>query len=199
MPEAFGLSETGFKPKDLTTIKKELEADLLREVDPGLQFGPGSVAGILTGIVANQARQVWESLAGLYHSLQPTAAMGKALDELCQLTGTYRAKAAKSRARVMLTLAPNTKVPRGSRLQSIGGHSFVIRDDTANDSSLTADVETECVAEIEGPLWAHANTAAKIMTPIAGWSKAVFTSMIEPGRLKETDEDLRIRDRKSVV
>ena len=193
MPEAFGLSENGFKAKNLTTIKEELEADLLREVDPGLQFGPGSVAGILTGIVANQARQVWESLYGLYHSLQATAASGKALDELCQLTGTYRAKAAKSRAKVMLTLAPNAKVPQGSRLQSIGGHNFVVRDDSSNDSPTTADVQAECIAEMEGPSIAHADTVAKIMTPVAGWSKAVFTAMIEPGCLEETDDDLRIR------
>jgi uncharacterized phage protein gp47/JayE len=193
VPKSFGLSETGFKAKDLTTIKNDLEADLLREVDPGLQLGPGSVAGMVTGIVANQARQVWEALHGLYHSLQPTAATGKALDELCQLTGTYRLEATKSRAKVMLTLASNAKVPEGSRLQSIGGHSFVIRDDTLNDNPITTDIETECVADTEGPFIGHANTAAKIMTPVAGWSKAVFKHMIEPGRLLETDEDLRNR------
>src|SRR5580698_4934894 len=120
MPGNFGLSETGFKAKDFLTIKNDLEADLLREVDPGLQFGTGSVAGMLTSIVANQARQVWESLHGLYHSLQPTAATGKALDELGKLTGTYRLEATKSRAKVTLTLAANAKVPKGSRIQSIG-------------------------------------------------------------------------------
>ena len=193
MPGNFGLSETGFKAKDLTTIKQELEADLLREVDPGLQFGPGSVAGILTGIVANQARQVWESIHSLYHSLQPAAATGRALDELCQLTGTYRLQATKSRAKIMLTLAPNAKVPQGSRLQSIGGHNYIIRDDVSHDSSIATDVEAECVAEIAGPFIAHADTVAKIMTPVSGWSKAVFKHMIEQGRLPETDDDLRIR------
>ena len=83
MPDLYGLTEYGFKAKNFLTIKEELEAALIKEVDPTLQFGPGSVAGVLTGIVANQAHQVWESLQGLYHSLQPHTASGSALDALC--------------------------------------------------------------------------------------------------------------------
>jgi uncharacterized phage protein gp47/JayE len=193
MPGNFGLSETGFKAKDFLTIKNDLEADLLREVDPGLQFGTGSVAGMLTGIVANQARQVWESLHGLYHSLQPTAATGKALDELGKLTGTYRLEATKSRVIVSLTLASRANVPKNSRIQTIGGYNFVIPHDIENDSSIEKTIDTEAIAETEGPIIVHADTVAKIMTPVAGWSKAVFKHMIEPGRLLETDDDLRSR------
>lgn len=192
MPELFGLSETGFKAKDLTTIKQELEAALVREVDPGLQFGPGSVAGVLTGIVANQAGQVWESLQGLYHSLQPQTASGNALDALCSLTGTFRTQADKSRVTVVLTLEPHARVPKNSRMQTIGGHNFIIRDEVVNDSPTLTNIEAECIAEEVGPIIAHADTVAKIMTPVSGWSKAVFKTMLHTGRLKETDNELRI-------
>ena len=94
MAQAFGLSPEGFKAKTLTHIKSELEAELLAKVDPTLLFDADTIAGTITAIVANQACQVWESLSGLYHSLQPETATGRALDALCSLSGTYRKSAA---------------------------------------------------------------------------------------------------------
>src|SRR5262245_38827762 len=97
MAKIFGLSDNGFKSKSFEEIQKELESDLRTQVDPTLRFGSDSIAGVLTGIIANQASQVWESLSGLYHSLQPHSASGRALDALCSLTGTYRNREAFSR------------------------------------------------------------------------------------------------------
>lgn len=193
MSKIFGLSDNGFKAKSFLNIKQELEDILRKEVDPTLHFGPGSVAGMLTGIIANQTRQVWEALQGLYHSLQPHTASGAALDALCSLTGTYRKQAQKSRVMVALTLGNNTRVPKGSRIQSIAGHNFVILADVINNSNIETTIEIEAIADEVGPIMAHKDTASKIMTPIAGWSKAVFKDMLKMGCFREEDSDLRLR------
>jgi uncharacterized phage protein gp47/JayE len=193
MPEIFGLTEQGFKAKDFTAIKNDLEAELRREVDPDLHFGEGSVAGILTAIVANQARQVWEVAQGLYHSLQPHTATGLALDALCSITGTYRRKAAYSRAKAMVTLDSKMALPKDSRIQTINGHLFKVTAEVRNKEPFRADIEADLIAEDVGPINASAKTVAKIMTPVAGWSKAVITHIYETGRFDETDDELRLR------
>lgn len=193
MAITFGLSKNGFKAKDFSVIKDELETRLRAEVDPDLHFGPNTISGIITAIVSNQARQVWEALNGLYHSLQPETATGRALDALCSLTGTYRKKAACSKATAILTLDAKAKVPKESRVQSMSGHFFKVTKEVYNDASEKKEAPADLVAEETGPLVAHTNTEAKIMTPIAGWMKATFKQTYEVGRQDETDEELRLR------
>jgi|SRR5579871_654202 len=191
--QSCGLTAQGFKAKDFSTIKNELEADLRKEVDPSLHFGPGSVAGMITAIVTNQIKQVWEVAYGLYHSLQPSSACGRALDELCSLTGTYRRLAAHSRAKATASLGPGVTLTKGSRIETSGGHSFVTTAEIKNRSSHQSEREIDLVAEKPGPIMAHHGSIAKIMTPVAGWSKVVIKHTYEIGRLDETDDELRLR------
>jgi uncharacterized phage protein gp47/JayE len=193
MPQAWGLSDAGFKPKELNIIKEELETALKNEVDPYLHFGPGSVASVLVGIIANQSRQVWEALAGLYHSLRPDAASGSALDALCSLTGTYRRRASFSRVTAKLTLDAHTALPAGSRIKTIGGDFFRTTADVNNDAANKNEIEVDFIAEEVGPKLAHDGSAAEIMTPTAGWSSAVIIKTYFSGRYNETDDELRIR------
>lgn len=193
MAITFGLSTKGFKAKDFDVIKNELETKLRAEVDPDLHFGPDSIAGIITAIVSNQARQVWESLNGLYHSLQPETATGRALDALCSLTGTYREKAACSRSTAVFTLDAKAKVPKDSRVQSVSGHFFKVTKEVYNDANEKKEVPANLAAEETGPIVAHPNTEAKIMTPTAGWLKAAFKQTYEVGCHDETDDELRRR------
>jgi len=193
MSQSFGLLASGFKPKSFHEIKEEVEKTLTSEVDPYLHFGPGSVAGVLVSIIANQSRQVWEALAGLYHSLQPDTAQGRALDALCSLTGTYRHKANYSRVKAMLSLNAHTALPAGSRIKTISGDFFKTTAEVKNDTGKSIDKEADLIAEEVGPKLAHDDSVAEIMTPAAGWSKAVMSKTYELGRYDESDEELRIR------
>lgn len=193
MNSTFGLSETGFKPKDLTTIKHDIETSMLKDIDPGLNLGAGSIAGILSAIVANQTCQVWEALLGLYHSLQPHAATGSALDALCSLTGTYRQQAQKTVVTATLTLDPGITVPKDSRIKTVGDDMFITTHDVKNTARIRQSVDVVVIAEDTGPIMAYANTEATIMTPVAGWLKAVIKDMQRPGCHQESDLDLRLR------
>jgi uncharacterized phage protein gp47/JayE len=193
MAELFGLSDKGFRAKDFSTIKDELEKAMLAQVDPTLRFGPDTIAGIIIAIVSNQARQVWESLSGLYHSLQPDTASGRALDALCSLTGTYRKKSSWSKATVVVTLDAKAKAPKDTRLESVSGHIFKVTKEVLNTANSKADIEVEAIAEVAGPIIAHRDTKAKIMMLVPGLIEAVFKLTYEIGRVDETDDELRLR------
>ena len=193
MAATFGLSEKGFRGKDLSTIKDELEARLRAEVDPTLRFGADTVAGIITGIVGHQASQVWEALSGLYHSLQPETATGRALDALCSLTGTYRKEASYSKAIAVVTLDAKAKVPKDTRLQSVAGHFFRTINEINNTANAQTELEVELIAEEVGSIVAYKDTEAKIMTRVVGLSNAIFKQTTKTGRLPETDDELRLR------
>ncbi|TXG75883.1 hypothetical protein E6Q11_06260 [Candidatus Dojkabacteria bacterium] len=193
MAQVFGLSPEGFKAKTLNHIKSELEAELLAKVDPTLVFDADTIAGTITAIVANQACQVWESLSGLYHSLQPETATGRALDALCSLSGTYRKKAAYSKVSAVVTLDAKAKVPKDTRLQNIVGHFFNMTKEVSNTTNARTELGIDLIAEETGRIVAHKDTEAKIMTPVAGLSKAIFKETREIGRFTETDDELRLR------
>lgn len=119
-----GLSEKGFKIKKLADIKSDIESELKSNIDPNLNFNASTIAGSLTAIVANQAAQVWESLAGLYLALKPDTATGFSLDALCSLTGTYRKKGDFSKAEALILLKGNMYCLRDRPCELLAGISL---------------------------------------------------------------------------
>lgn len=193
MSDIWGLSEKGFKPKDLHTIKSDIEAAFKKEIDPYLQFHEGTVLGMLVSIIANQVRQVWESLSALYHALQADTASGRFLDALCSLTGTYRAVGEYSEAKAKVLLRPGTNLPADSTVKTTNGHIFKLVKEVSNPSQAEAEVETIFIAQEKGPIRAHMMTEGQIMKPVSGWIKTTFIETHKMGRLDETDNELRLK------
>jgi hypothetical protein len=191
----WGLSATGFKPKTFAVIKEEIENELRKAVDPNLRFTPDTIAGQLTGIMANQIRQVWEMAAGLYASLDSSSATGKALDALCQLTGTYRKQATPSRSLLKLTLAPGATLPQGIIVadENNAKARFRIQAAKKNETDKEASFLLEANAEETGPLHVKAGQLTKIITPHAGLIAVANPEDAQPGTNTESDADLRLR------
>ncbi|MCA9507909.1 MAG: baseplate J/gp47 family protein [Myxococcales bacterium] len=198
MPEIFGLTSKGFKAKDFNTIKEEIEQEMRRTIDPSLHCGPTSIAGQITAIVALQARQVWESASGLYHSLQPHSASGHALDSLCSLTGVYRRMPRYTKACVTLEFDSQASLPAGTTIKSIDGFIFKLENEIKNESQNPALLEAIFIAQGAGEVLIHKNTQANILNPVVGWNKATFKEGIEIGALKEEDASLRLRRQSSL-
>ncbi len=190
---SWGLSTVGFKPKTFDAIKQDMELELKETVDPNLRFSSDTVAGQLTGIVANQARQTWETLSSLYHSLQPDTASGRALDALCSLTGTYRKRARLCQATAIMTLDSNVTLPKDYRIRTVGGDFFKTVTEITNKDNVQANVEVAILAEELGSITTPANTKADIMTPSAGWIAAKVKETTKLGRFEENDDELRLR------
>jgi uncharacterized phage protein gp47/JayE len=195
MKEAFGLSPYGFKAKDFTSIKSELESALQKEVDPSLRCSPDTIAGQIIAIVAYQCRQVWEMGAGLYSSLDANAASGRALDALCSLTGTYRRQAKHSRVKILVRLAPGASVPKDSMATSSQNLNARFRtlEEIKNDSPEEALLETEMHADEAGPVYAKAASIDHIINPQAGWLGINNPKEAILGQHEESDDSLRLR------
>lgn len=171
MAELIGLTKYGFKVKKFDQVKDELENELRKSVDPNLRFTPDTIAGQITGIVANQISQVWEMGAGLFSSLDANTAHGRALDALCALTGTYRRRAKCSRVRVQVRLKGGAQLPKGSiaTLSHNANARFRTTSEVNNDSSAEAVKEVDMLADEFGPIYAKATSEWSILTPHADW------------------------------
>ncbi len=191
----WGLMPFGFKPKTFHAIKKEIEDQLIKSVDPLLRFTPDTIAGLITGIVANQTRQVWEMAAGLYASLDSNTANGSALDALCALSGTYRRKAAPSRAVIQATLASGATLPVGIIVadENNADARFKTQAEIKNTTSEQQSFSVEVIAEEFGPIHVQAGKLTKIVTPHAGLIAINNPEDAIPGRFVESDADLRLR------
>lgn len=191
----WGLLPFGFRPKTFHAIKEEIEDELKKTVDPHLRFAPDTVAGQITGIVANQIRQVWETTAGLYASLDSNTASGRALDALCALSGTYRRQASPSRAMIQATLAALASLPKGILVadETNANAQFRTQASIDNDADEEKSFPVEVVALENGPIHIKAGKLTKIVTPHAGLISVNNPEEALPGCLTESDADLRLR------
>lgn len=191
----WGLLTAGFRPKTFHAIKEEIEDQLKKTVDPHLRFSSDTVAGQITGIIANQTRQVWEMAAALFSSLDSNTASGRSLDALCALTGTYRLQAAPTRAIIQVTLAAGATLPKGIVVadDTNANARFKTQEDVTNTANEQNSLSVEVVAEEFGPIHVEAGKLTKIVTPHAGLIAINNPEDAIPGRLIESDADLRLR------
>lgn len=191
----WGLQTVGFKPKTSSAIKEEIEQEFKKSVDTHLRFTPDTIAGMLTGIIANQTRQVWEMAAGLYTSFDSNTASGRALDALCALTGTYRKQAAPSRAVILATLEAGATLPKGTIVADPNNAKaqFITQKEIKNDEAQTKAKEIEVVADENGPILVEAGKLTKIVTLQTGLLSVNNPKDAILGRHTERDEDLRLR------
>jgi uncharacterized phage protein gp47/JayE len=150
----WGILSSGFKPKSFHEIKEEMEFALKSAIDKDLHFTPDTIAGQITGIFANQVRQVWEMAAGLYTAFDSHTASGKALDALCALTGTYRKQAAPSRAVIQAILAPGATLAAGIMVadETNTNARFKTQEEILNTTNTQKAFSAKVIAEEIGPI-----------------------------------------------
>ncbi len=111
----FGVLTTGFAPKDLDTIREEINEELRAELGNSIDLSDNSVLGRIVGIIAERYANLWELSEDVYGSFDPAKAAGAALDALASITGTVRLEATESVATLTLTGTDATVVPVASR------------------------------------------------------------------------------------
>lgn len=191
----WGISKLGFKAKSFLQIKNDLQADFLKLIDPTLRFTPDTLTGVLVGIMANQLREVWEVLQGLYSSFNPNYAVGRELDALCSLTGTIRKSAQLSYVIALIKLAPKTSLTKGNvaAVKDNKNAMFLTDHDVCNNSDKEVLREVLMKAQTPGPIHALAKTLTHIMTPQTGWLGITNPKDAVLGCLEESDDELRLR------
>jgi uncharacterized phage protein gp47/JayE len=197
MSNAYGmeLSATGINRPSLERITNYLMDQLefhLREqgVENWQQVRDGS--NPLYIYVQTMADTVDETAAALEQTwlqLQPQVAVGLALDAVAQLNGNVRLGSAPSIATLTLTGTAGTVIPLGTRFRGPEGHLY------ASDAAVTigggGTVACACTSLEVGvrPITAPIT----LVNPLVGLTSAVVSGTYSPGRLVETDAELRLR------
>lgn len=190
-----GLTDEGFEAKTYEEILADIEARQQTAFGADFDVSAESPAGVLNGIVANTARELWEGLAGLYAAFDRDGASGQSLTQVAALTGTDRRGAQKGRVPLVLTVAAGATVPAGSVADVLTQPSnrWVTLTDAVNTTGGALNVTVQAEQETAGPLPAAATTISHIATPVSGWTAVTNLEAASPGLDAETDPELRRR------
>lgn len=160
-----------------------------------INIEPDSIDGQTLGIFAEAISNLDMLAEVIYQSFNPQTSMGVALSRLVQFNGIRRLSGTFSQVLVTVTGQVGAIIPAGSLVQSTGNINFSIQAEVEIPLSGTASVMA--LATETGPKSAAAGTVTRIATPIFGWQSVTNDQDAIPGRLEETDEQLRIRRRAS--
>ena len=167
--------------------------DAMRAIfGPGINLDPDTVDGQTLGIFAESISNLDQLAEAVYLALNPPTASDVFLSRLVELNGIRRIPGAYSTVALTCGGTQGTTIPAGSLVKHVTtGASFQTLADAIIGGSGTASVAAQATAY--GATLAPSGTLTKIDTPIYGWQTVTNALDAIPGRLEETDEQLRIR------
>lgn len=174
-------------------ILADISTNTLATVDANLDLSPDAPLGQIFGIVSEKIAEVWELGATCWDQMDPDAAEGYLLDELCALTGTRRRAATYSKDTCTLTLNASTTVPAGSVAYVAGqpANRWVLHAAVTNGTGSTGTFPGLFYSEQPGPFVANAGTLTGIATPVIGWTAVTNAASAVEGIPEDTDAVLR--------
>lgn len=196
----YGLTEYGFNPPTIEELIARIIARQRSEIDSQLDTTATSVVGQLNGIYASALAQAWEAVQDMVDQLDPSAATGVWLENLCALSGVRRRQATASTARLTLDLNGGVIIPAGSIVSVDGNPSLKFRTtaEVSNEEVSAGKFTVDAVATQTGALFAAAGSITNIETSISGWNSATNQDDASLGLELETDDDLRSRRRNAL-
>lgn len=115
------LDSTGFKPKTLTDIRQEIDADHVATFGAGVDLSPEGPLGQHVSLSSKRDADLWEGAQEIYTSRDPDQATGEALDNIAAETGVTRLSPTQARCDGVIlwtAMTTATTVPAGSRAKS---------------------------------------------------------------------------------
>lgn len=198
------LPATGYSAKRLADWQSDLRAAFrasLNTVTAGLgdsvNLDAGSVLGNLLDTVAARLDELAEASQDLYDSFDERSSTGTFLENLARLVGiSGKLPPLQSTVTLRLTATAACTVPAGSIVADVAGQQWATQTAVVFGAPGTANVEGR--PSEYGPIPAAAGTLAVIVTPVTNWSAVTNLADATPGRLRETDPQLRSRRRQSL-
>lgn len=190
----FGLSETGFLPKDLETIKTELEDEWRQRFGQNVEVDPQSPDGQIIGLMADREADIWDQVERVYSAAYLDGASAASLDDLVAQADASRDPATFSVVTLTLGGTPGTPIPAGSTVEdSSSGRIWATLEAVVIGGGGTVQVDAN--PESEGPVPALAGTIDTIDSPITGWTSVTNAEDADLGADVETDASLRTKYR----
>jgi baseplate J-like protein len=187
----FGLTPAGFVQPTVQDKVTAINASLLANIDGGLDLDPDQPFGQVVGVFANDIVSVWEIVGTLYNALNPNAAEGNNLVNLCALSGTRPQVATYSTVTATLSLNASTTVNAGA-IVSVNNqptNTWVLL--TTVTSTTAGGYSGNFRSSLPGPFVALAGTLTVINTPTVGWTGVTNAADAVQGLPADTDTTLR--------
>ncbi len=191
---SFGLLDTGFNRKRLENILADIIAKLLVIYGSGLGTDPSDAEGMLSGVFAGVADEVWEVIDEYSRQFSPQEAVGAMLSQLVQLNGLLRNDDIRSSATCDVTSTEST-IPAGSICANNAGDEFENLAEIAIGGGTGSGLFT---ATARGTVPVDAGTLTTVVTEGIGWDTVTNPLDGDVGQLKESDPALRRRRERSV-
>jgi len=187
------LTSTGLTIDDLQTRTDAVIAEIRSEISALADLSSESPTGQLIRIKLERVQALAELLQSIYASFDPAQAVGRSLEAVSSITGTYRDPASKGTVTLTLGLAAATTVPAGSQA-AVTGDPDNIWVLTADVTSVGAGNYAGAAEALEaGRIEAAAGTITTIVTPVVGWNSVTNAADATAGDPVETDTELRLR------
>jgi uncharacterized phage protein gp47/JayE len=191
---AAGVDATGLAIKTIDDVRKDIETDLLTNLDPGLVMSPDQPIGQINAAFSKKAAELWELAQVAYNGFNRDDAEGVQLDNVGEMTGTPRQGAKKSVVLCTVNLSAGKSFTPGQLTANVLNsptRKFVNRDNVI--STTAGNYSAWFIATDYGPTVASAGTLTAITNAVTGWNSITNPGDATLGSLLEEDGDYRVR------
>lgn len=190
------VDETGLHYSSFEDIKQYYTDGAKEIFGEDIYVDDDSMDGQLISIFSKGVYDTLKTIEYAYNNTTPQTAFGVVLSRLVLLSGISRKKSGYSTAFCTLTGTPFTIIHNGV-VSDVSGNKW----DLPNTVNLgeNGTVSVTVTAQKQGNITALANTITQIDTPTFGWKTVNNTYPANPASARETDSQLRYRQRKSVA
>lgn len=192
------VTPSGFSRTRLDEYFAQLQEAMRAIWGADIDVDPDSLDGEQLGIYAESISNLAMLAEDVYNGFSPQGAVGLALSRLVQLNGIRRIAGDYSDVTITATGTQGTVILAGSLVRN---PTTNVQFQTLADATIPASGTIDIAARstVFGPLTSPAGTVTRIDTPIFGWQTVTNGADAIPGRLEETDEELRIRRAQSTA
>lgn len=191
------ITQHGVTGKTLQEYKSEMEAAYLA-IDSAWNIDPDTPDGLQIAAWSEQLANLDEEVVNAYHSVDPNAAMGQALNRIAAFAGIRRQAESYSTDTVQFAGDPLIEVPAGTRVRHrITGTLWQTDSVVVTDTNGAATIGVTCTTP--GANGANPGTLTIIATPVARIQSVTNTTGASLGKTEESNNAFRYRRNESVA
>lgn len=192
------INSSGVVIPDLAGTRNQVIAEFKAVFGADLVTDPSTPQGKLITRIAEERDSIARNNAELANQINPDIAGGIALDALWRLTAGSRRGATKTLIKdAILSGIPGTFVPEGSLAKTSSGDIFLLSSPRIIGGSGT--INGDFLSKEYGPIQVPPHGLESVASSVLGWETVDNPHKSIPGKLVESDPEVRRRRRKTLA
>jgi uncharacterized phage protein gp47/JayE len=190
----FGVTATGFIPKQLSDIESQIQTALQGDFGANYTLQSQTPDGQLVNRFSQQMADAWQAIEQAVNGFYPQTASGPNLDLANSLTNVPRIKATATVVNGALVQGvPGTGVPANFTIYPTSNPSLLFQVYAATTIGGGGTISASFVCETTGPNAIPADTIWAISTPVSGITGVTNPTAGQTGTNAELDSAYRVR------